>query len=373
MAEDYTKRIATGLMAARPQPSGSPISDYAEWIKKALNSRDTGDDFLGGMDLRPPANNEQVNYPVRRDEVRSAPEPVWPPRSWWDEKGIMPSYQDRVGASQAFIGKALDWWGLPSAVLSRASPESAAALKDITNAHPTASTGGSVAGAFFGMPVLRKAGDALAARGHGTISQGAADATTAVGLGLASDAIRGDLPTGMNTHVAATHMAPVAMANRVFMPNLPDSFLKRGAIGAGAGLLTAFPDLPMTADYGRVAVNTSLGALFGAAGKPNQRLPNYATFRDDLKHAKIRDNYKSINLGLGGALGTASIVGTSASGERDIPLTTDSAREFAMTQHLPPNPFPPPRPYIPEEYGYMQNQWPPRDPSGLMDFMRGGK
>lgn len=360
-------------MEARPQPSSSPISDYAEWIKKALGSRDSSDDFLGGIDFRPPANDETINYPVRQDEVRSAPEPVWPPRSWWDEKGIMPSYQDRIGASQAFLGKALDWWGMPSAVLNRASPEAATALNDITRAHDTASKGGLLAGVLLGMPALRKVGDALASRGHGTISQGAADATTAVGFGLASDAVAGNFPTGMNTHAAATHLAPVAMANRVFMPNLPDGIFKRGAIGAGAGLLTAFPDMSMTGDYGRGAVNASLGAVFGAAGRPNKNLPNYSTFRDDLKHTNMRDNYKNINLGIGSALATGSLIGIMASGQSpDIPLTTDEAKEFAMTRHLPPNPFPPPRPYIPEEYGYMQPNWPPQKPDKLMEMLREG-
>ena len=104
----------------------SPTANYTEWLRAALSDRDrrdSGNDFFGGFDFQPPPPGETNGKSSRNDEVRSAHQQIWPPSSWWDERGVMPSTQKRYGEAQAFAGKALDFWGIPSAVLSKVSPK----------------------------------------------------------------------------------------------------------------------------------------------------------------------------------------------------------------------------------------------------------
>lgn len=343
----------------------APLASYAEWIKAAMSDRDTGSDFLGGMDFRPPLPGETVDYPTRRDEARAASEPVWPSQSWWDERGVMPSVQRRYGQAQAGLAGLLDFWGIPSAALSRVSPQAESVVSDVKAAHPTASMAGAVGGALVSLAPLRAAGNALAARGYGTISQGAADAGSAISMGALADTIRDGSPTGTNTYIASAHAAPVAMANRVFMPNLPEGLMKRTAIGVGAGALTAMPDLAFRNNVGTPILNATLGGLMAATGRPNPRQPGYAHFRYDIGHSKMRDNARDIQLVLGGGIASAGLAsGLFGMNDEEIPFDKLSphVQDWEMTRHNPEwaTKFPPERPYIAEEFDYMEPRWPPK-------------
>jgi hypothetical protein len=284
----------------------------------------------------------------------------------------MPSTQKRIGQAQAATAKALDWWGIPSAFLNRFAPQAQKTINDITAAHPTASMGGSVASAFTGMPAVRAAGNALTNKGYGTLAQGGADAATVVGLGAAADTIRDGSPTGVSTMAASQIAAPVAMMNRVFMPNLPQEVWKRALIGAGAGTLTGLPELAINGNVNSPVLGGAIGGLMAAGGRPNPKQPSYATYRDDWAHSRMRETSRDINIGAVGALGltgsTIPALWPDAYGGFDIPFSemTPGAQDWYMTKDLPEwsTQFPPPHPYLPQQYDYINsNQFPPRQPS----------
>jgi hypothetical protein len=316
-------------------------------------------------------------------ELRPASEPIWPPQSWWDERGVMPSTQRRIGQAQAFAGRALDVFGIPSAILSRLSPQADKALSDVTAAHPTASGAGNVASMLAAGRPIRAAGNKLAEKGYGLGAQAGADAATVLGLGMASDTIRHGEPFGANALVASHAAAPAVMMNRLFMPNLPDSVLKRGALGAAAGAITGAVPAYFESNYAMPVVNAAIGGLLAAGGRPSPALRPYADLMKEPKYSQARDRARDISLFLPAAIaGGAAVQTLTNSDTLSVPFDqmSQAGQDFYMTQNIPEwsMGYPTTRPIMPGETSYADVVYPAGVPdeytqpvNNLMMPMRG--
>lgn len=312
-------------------------------------------DFFGGG--TPTAEDrdrahEHTPYKPREHELRPAPEPLWPSQSWWDQRGVMPSVQKRYGQIQSAGLSAIDTlgFGMPSAVLSRASPESFRHANDITKAHTEAKWGGLL-GAQLLNPlnsVFRAGGNALANRGYGIAAQAGADAATVFGVNAASDVVRNGGP-GLSTAVAA-QAAPATILSRIFMPKLPSDMIERAAKGGAAGVVSGFPSLGM-GDPSASLIGGISGALGGAGARPSARDAN-ALRRSPL--TTKADNAIAAHVGVGGLLSAANILSPGSTSETTIvdPDPNSAFNEWRATQHAPDLRMPRSRPAFPHETDY---------------------
>lgn len=352
-----------GLSAA------NPISGYMAWVNRALGGRDNPEEFkLYNDDIdwgTPQLAEGGLSSSNRMTEVRAQPEPVWPPQSWWDAAGVMPSTQQRYGQAQAFAAKAADFWGIPSAILNRFAPEAAATVNNITTSHPTATTAGNVAGAVGSFAPVRAVGNALAARGHGRMAQAGADAGTVLALGGIADTIETGNPLGGSMSGAATQIAPIAVLQRGFMPNLPASVVARTAIGAGVGALPVALQTN-TGDWQKGAMNMAAGGLLAAAGRPSARMPSSQTLRDAPGHAQHRSRVVEsaiLPAGIAGGAYAAGKVHNMLTPQP--PLTTPAAAEWDMYRHQEPMEYPRPFAVFPEDVAYAEPSYPAYDRNRL--------
>ena len=241
-------------------------------------------DIGGGQVSIDESNNRQRAYRDQQRqykkahpaEMRSRPDAVWPSPLWWEDHGITsPHILDRYGQTQSAILGAINGLGLgiPEAITKLVSPEASNAISGITSAHPSASKVGELAG-FVGGPankVFRAAGDKLLARGFGTKTAAAADATSAAVIQTAPSLIDGD---GVSPQTAAA--SGVAGMSRYLAPYVPKSIVARGGVGALAGTISGLPSMAMEG-FPHGLDQMLWGGIYGAAmrGKKNTHEPKW--------------------------------------------------------------------------------------------------
>lgn len=200
---------------------------------------------------------------------------VWPSHAFYNNLGVPPGAQERIGRIQAAGLSGLNalGFGLPLAALQRLAPGAAAQANSIMGAHPTETTVAGI-GAAVANPAnvgLRAAGNALAQRGYGLGTQAVADGLTMAGVSMAPNMISHGAPmTGENIGRSGTEDIPIttAVAARFLMPQLPASAVERALRGAQAGTLGASPGVMMGHDDPwKLASGAAYGAVHGAGLK----------------------------------------------------------------------------------------------------------
>lgn len=296
-------------------------------------------------------------------ELRPAPEPIWPPQSWWDAAGVMPSMQKRYGQAQAGILGALDFWGIPSAIASRVAPDVDKTMKDIKRAHPVSAFAGEAAGTLAGFAPVRMLGDRLATKGYGTITQAAADAGTVTGLAALSDVIRSGEPLE-KTLIAGASTAPAAVANRWIMPNVPANMAHRMALGFLGGSAMGLPNFFLGGDIAAPAHSGITGSMLAAAAKKNNGVPSYMP-RVDEQSGKAAAAV-AVPLAIPPAYLGALMFSPP---NEPVRLTHPDAIAYAATKDIPIE-YPTTRPLMPEETEYADIKY--RAPR-MADILLGGQ
>jgi hypothetical protein len=202
-------------------------------------------------------------YPANAFRLDNGGETGAPPQPPQGESGI----PDRIKRRGAFYSALVDalGFGLPTALLKRAAPETGRALDEFQGQYPIASTAGSVAG-FVGNPansLYRALGDKVARAGYGLAAQGTADGAT-----LAASTIAPRLVAGEDPRIqSANTTVPAAMLARFLMPKVPDSLLKRTAWGTVAG---GAAQVPAAVSEGpmHIPAGMAVGAMYGAGLRP---------------------------------------------------------------------------------------------------------
>lgn len=295
--------------------------------------------------------NEDEQVEARPDELRQGRNAIWPPHHWWDAAGVRPSIQKRYGQAQALATGALDLWGIPSALLSRASPEAAQVVSDIQGEHPGATMVGNAASAYAGLAPARLAGDALAKRGYGIYSQAGADAASVAAPNLAGEYIRhGSMAPNRNTD----SMAAAAAATRIFMPNIHP--FAGPLIGAGAGAIPGYSQLALNGNPTPALTGALTGAALGSRA-PSKGIAPYNS-RD---MALQRDLSRGAGVALPSALALGKYSGMGPA-PPDPSTYSPAALDFLITKDAPDYKYPPRRPHFASEHPGERATYPPPPP-----------